>query len=184
MRPALEILVKNGTPAEQRMRRLLSRLTEEYDLTGWIFTTEIVVDEAAMPHSHPVLTMNVAHKCNPIMALAEFVHEQLHWFEELHAEARDRAIEETKRWYDAVPSQRPEGAGNETSTRLHLLVCYLEYQALKCLIGAEAARRAMVELSQHHYCWVYATVLSDEETIGRIICQYDLIPEPLRRRGS
>jgi hypothetical protein len=184
MQPALEILVKSGTPAEQRMRRLLSRLVEEYDLTGWLFTTIVLLDETAMPHSHPVLTLNVAHERNAIMTLAEFVHEQLHWFEEQHAEDRDRAIEETRRWYPAVPSEHPEGAGNETSTRLHLLVCYLEYQALKCLVGGRAARRTIVALSQHHYRWIYRTVLSDEETIGRIICQYNLVPGPLRRRES
>jgi len=183
MQPALEIVVAHGTPGEQRMRALLSGLLEKYELTGWIFTTKVLVDEGAMPHSHPVLTLNAVHQDDAMMALAELVHEQLHWFEEERAEDRDRAIEETKMWYSSVPSRQPEGAGNETSTRLHLLVCYLEHQALKSLIGDEAARRTIVALSQHHYCWVYRTVLSDEETIGGIIRRHNLVPEPLQREG-
>jgi hypothetical protein len=51
------------------------------------------------------------------MALAEFVHEQLHWFEETHADARDDAIEETKQLYPVVPIARPDGAGSEVSIR-------------------------------------------------------------------
>jgi hypothetical protein len=178
----LEILLKNCTPAEERMRTVLFSLLAKYDLTGWIFTNAIEVDEMARPHSHPVLTLNTEYKQDEIMALSEFVHEQLHWFEEEHADSRDRAIDETALFYPNVPSMRPEGVGDETSTRLHLLVCYLEFQAMECFVGNRMARETMTALSQHHYCWVYRTILSDELTIGDIIRKYDLLPEPLRHR--
>jgi hypothetical protein len=177
---AIDIILKNGTPAEMRMRSMLTNLFARYDLTGWTFTRKIEVDETAMPHSHPVLTLNADSARDEMMALSELVHEQLHWFEEEHAESRNRAIMATTLYYPSVPTSRPEGAGDETSTRLHLLVCYLEYQALKVLVSEEVARELISALSRHHYCWVYRTVLADERRLAEIIREYGLLPEPLR----
>jgi hypothetical protein len=182
--PRLLISIKSGTPAESRMRALLALLPDRYDLAGWMYTNVIIVDQAANPHSHPVLTLNTAHERNETMALAEFVHEQLHWFEEARAADRDRAIEATRQPYPTVPSPRPDGAGTETSTRLHLLVCYLEYQALKCLLDPERARATIAAISNHHYRWIYQTVLRDEGIIGEIVRRHDLVPEPLRNGAN
>jgi hypothetical protein len=182
MNSGLQISLKNGTPAEARMREIVTSLPREYNLAGWILTNVIEIDEGCWPHSHPVLTLNTAFEQNVTMVLTEFVHEQLHWFEEEHADRRDLAIEETKRYYRDVPSARPEGAGDELSTRLHLLICYLEYQAMKLLTGPEKAKEVMLALSRHHYCWVYRTILRDEEKLAGIIRKYDLVPEPLRER--
>lgn len=181
MTSGLEITAKSGTPAEERMQRVLYGLFEKYDLSGWTFTRTIEVDEKGWPHSHPVLTLNTANERDEVMALSELVHEQLHWFEEDNQERRDRAIEETKLHYPEVPIARPEGAGDETSTRLHLLVCYLEYQAMKSLVGNRAARQVMEALSRHHYRWVYRTVLAEEAKIAEIIRMHNLVPAPLRR---
>ena len=180
MSPGVDLLVKTGTVAETRMRAVLARLVDSYDLEPWMFTRTILIDETAMPHSHPVLTVNTETADDEVMALAEFVHEQLHWFEEAHAERRDRAIEATRRPYPVVPVARPEGAGDEFSTRLHLIVCYLEYQAMKVLVGDARARASMVALSRHHYCWVYRTVLTDEPTLAAIVRAHDLVPAPLQ----
>ncbi len=56
----------------------------------------------------------------------------------------------------------PQGAPDESSTRLHLLVCYLEFQIMLLLVGAEAAREVMKTLGRDHYSWVYSTVLNDD----------------------
>jgi hypothetical protein len=153
----------------------------KYDLTDWLFTTRVDVDENAIPHSHPVLTINTEHEGNEALFLAAFVHEQLHWFEEEHAEIRDRAIDDTVQYFPKVPSDRPEGAGDEESTRLHLLVCYLEYQALKRILGIQTAKQTIIALSEHHYSWVYRTVLKDGPKIRRIIQKHNLLPASLRK---
>jgi len=176
---AMNVTLANGTPAEGRMRDLLSELLLAHPLDGWIFTDRIRIAEGANPHSHPVLTMNTAHTADSRMALAEFLHEQLHWFEEAHVEQRDRFIEATGLRYPEVPAARPEGAGDETSTRLHLLVCHLEHQALASLIGAEAARATVQRLSAHHYSWVYRTILKDAASIDDLARRHGLIPAPL-----
>ncbi|KYF53630.1 hypothetical protein BE08_23985 [Sorangium cellulosum] len=183
MRKQVKITLRHGTPAEVGVQRLLSELLAKYDLTDWIFTEDVLVDEDAFPHSHPVLTLGTGNGSDELLCLAELVHEQLHWFEEERAEARDRAIEATVLHWPEVPSARPEGAGSESSTRLHLLVCYLEYQAMKLLVGERAARQTMTALAGHHYRWVYRTVLSEEQTIGALVARHGLLPEPLLQRG-
>jgi hypothetical protein len=184
MSSPLTIVLRHDTPAERNTQAAIESLLQAYDFDGLLFTTETAIDEAAFPHSHPVLTLNTVHADNPRRLLAEFVHEQLHWFEEAHAERRDRLIERTFDLYATVPSMPPEGAATETSTRLHLLVCYWEYQALKCLLGTRAAREVIEALARHHYRWVYRMVLHDEARIGRLIEAQDLVPERLRRNHS
>jgi len=176
----MEIELKRGSDAEVRTQTVLRRLLRRYDLADWIFTRRVVLDETAKPHSHPVMTLDTEFERNESLLLAAFVHEQLHWFEEEHAESRDRAIEETKLHYAEVPGKPPEGAVDEYSTRLHLLVCYLEYQALKRLLGIPEAKATILAVSRNHYHWIYKTVLADEEIIGKIVRQYDLLPGPLR----
>jgi hypothetical protein len=177
----LQIRLRQGTPGEQRTQAAVEALLAAYDLDGLLFTTDVEIDETAFPHSHPVLTLNTAYLNDAQLLLAEFVHEQLHWFEEAHAERRDHAIKLTVDLYPYVPPNPPEGSVTETSTRLHLLVCYWEYQALKCLLGAASARETIERLSRHHYCWVYRTVLRDEARIGQLLQAQDLLPERLRR---
>src|ERR1022692_3239682 len=60
MNSDLQISLKNGTPAEARMREILTSLPREYNLAGWILTNVIEIDGGGWPHSHPVLTLNTA----------------------------------------------------------------------------------------------------------------------------
>jgi hypothetical protein len=176
----LHIALRTGAAEEHATRTSLQRILAAYDFSGLIFTHEIEIARGVVPHSHPVLTLNTAFADDSKLLLAEFLHEQLHWFEEEHAARRDRVIARTASIYPIVPTAPPEGAAGETSTRLHLLVCYWEYQALKCLLGHASAHDVMCFLSNHHYCWVYRTVLKDEVRIGQLLATEDLFPERLR----
>ena len=177
---SLNISLPHGSPAETRTAELLRAIEIKYDLGPWLFTRDVTIDETAFPHSHPVLTLNTAHAGDEAMVLAELIHEQLHWFEEERAADRDRAIEATHALYPQVPTARPEGAGGETSTRLHLLVCMLEHDVLAQLAGPDDARRVIEALSRHHYCWVYRTVLDAAAPIRRLLREHALWPDSLR----
>jgi hypothetical protein len=50
----LDIALKHGSPREARAKAQLQRLLKTYDVSRWISTRSIVVDEQAIPHSHPV----------------------------------------------------------------------------------------------------------------------------------
>ena len=44
-----------------KLAKLSIRLLRTYDLSPWFFTNVIVIDEKAVPHSHPVLTLYTRH---------------------------------------------------------------------------------------------------------------------------
>jgi hypothetical protein len=77
---SLDIELKNNSRGEQQTRDQLQRLMREYDLTPFIFTRPILIDEKAIPHSHPVLTLHTRHLKQDEQLLSTFIHEQAHWW--------------------------------------------------------------------------------------------------------
>jgi len=170
------ITLKHGTPTEAATRDQLRRLMNTYDLSPWFFTSSIVVDDSAIPHSHPVLTLHTRHLKDDDLFLSTFVHEELHWFLVQRGEERDGAIKELRTLFPSVPARAPEGANGEESTYLHLLDCYLEWQADKALFGELRARQVMEFWATDHYTWVYRTVLDKPDVIRRVVANFKLVP--------
>src|SRR5690606_20863096 len=61
---ALVIDVAEGTTAEEQTRQQLQRITTELDLSRWLFTRRVRIEAMAIPHSHPVLTVNTRYLGN------------------------------------------------------------------------------------------------------------------------
>jgi hypothetical protein len=174
---AVQITLKNGTEPERQAQAQLERFIQKYDLARWTFTRNVVIDEKTHPpHSHPVLTLNARYLDDDVWQLSTYVHEQLHWFLSERQQALRKATDDLKKIYPDVPKGPPEGARDERSTYLHLLVCYLEYDALKLLLGEEPARTQIEKLAGHHYKWVYRTVLTDGHKIRPILEGHSLMP--------
>jgi hypothetical protein len=171
----VEIALKHGSKPEAQTKEQLLRLLSRYDLSRWIYTTSLVVDDTAIPHSHPVLTLSARHVRDDELLLSTFVHEELHWFVADSKQSND-AINELRRLFPKVPSQVPEGANGEQSTYLHLIVCFLEYDVDKQLLGELKARQVMEFWATDHYTWIYKAVLEHPGDIGGIISKYKLIP--------
>ena len=74
------ISLRHGTVAEQATQRQLEKLFDEYDLSPWLFTQAVVIDEDAVPHSHPVLTLHTRHLKDDLLLLSTFIHEQSHHY--------------------------------------------------------------------------------------------------------
>lgn len=92
-------------------------------------TQTIVVEKGAVPHSHPVLTMN-ARTTDPLRLLESLTHEQLHWFFENQADAvKSQAIAELKRKYSDVGDARTDVNGPNTFWE-HLVVIW---NVMNCL---------------------------------------------------
>lgn len=70
----------HGGEAETRTAEQLQRLLDRDDLHPWQFTDAVIIDEAAIPHSHPVLTLRTRHLDDDRLLLATYLHEQFHWF--------------------------------------------------------------------------------------------------------
>ena len=75
-----------------------------------------------------------------------------------------------------VPVGAPEGAVDENSTYLHLVVCYLEYQAMRELLGEFKSRQIMEFWATDHYTWIYRTVLEKPREISTVLFKYKLLP--------
>jgi len=115
----LDISLKNGSQAEIHTREQLQRLLKTYDLSKWIFTKSILIDEKSVPHSHPVLTLHTRHLKDDDLLLSAFVHEQLHWFLVQKDKETTEAIKELRVVFPKVPVGFPVGSEDEESTYLH-----------------------------------------------------------------
>src|ERR1051325_322669 len=125
----IEISLKQGSKDEQQTKAQLQRLLKTYDLAKWIFTKAVLIDEKSIPHSHPVLTLHTRHLKDDELLLSTFVHEQSHWLLTQNDKNAGEAIKELRVMFPKVPVGFPEGADDEASTYLHLIVIYLEYSA-------------------------------------------------------
>lgn len=170
--PALEIRVAKGAAGEEQGREQLQRIVTTWDLSRWVFTRTVQIQSGVIPHSHPVLTLNTLYLANDTAQLATLVHEQLHWFLTQKQEATDSAIEALRKLYPNAPAGPPEGARDLYSTYLHLIVCMLEFDAVREVFDEGVARRTLA--AWRHYPWVYRQVLDRPEPIRRILRQFGL----------
>ena len=177
--PEIEYTLAHGSPAEAQTRAQLQRLLRQYDLSGWIWTRSVVIDSDAIPHSHPKLTLHTRHLNDDLALLSTFIHEQYHWYETAHPKERDAAIAELRRMYEEVPVGGRDGARDQESSYLHIIVCYVEWQKMKALVGDEQARKVMEFWADDHYRKIYRLVLDNEQAVGGVVRRHGLLPEGL-----
>ena len=173
----IKISLVNNSSAEKQTKEQLQRLLKTYDVSKWIFTTSINIDEKTqIPHSHPVLTLNTRYLKDDELLLSTFVHEQIHWFVIQDQKQLASAIIDFKAMFPKVPAGPPDGARDERSTYLHIGVVYLEYRAAREILGELRARLVMDFWANHHYRWIYRTILERPRDIGQIMFKHKLVP--------
>jgi hypothetical protein len=166
---SIKVELKHDSLREQQTKVQLEKLFASYDLHKYTFTHEVVIDEKAIPHSHPVLTLHTRHLDSDDELLSTYVHEQLHWYLEEHRKQTESAEAELRKIYPKVPVGYPDGAQDEESTYLHLIDCYLEMQADRQLLGVDRTADLMKFWAGDHYKWVYKTVIQDEAAIRGVV---------------
>jgi hypothetical protein len=176
---AIQIELASGSDSERRLQLRLSKILARYGprLERWQFTDRVVLDEGSISHSHPILTIGARTKAVRTNAglLAVYLHEQIHWFLGKHPSRLRRALRDLRARYLQVKVGAKEGgARDEKSTHLHLLVCTLEYDALRSIIGNVSSKRLLS--SKPYYPWIYKTVARDFEGIRHLCVLHELIP--------
>ena len=171
-RPTVTINLAHGTDRERQTKALLEQVLESYDLSQYTFTRQVVIEERAINHAFPVLTLNVRFAQSADELLSSYVHEQLHWHLRARGADQQQAIAELRRMYPGAPVGLPDGADTAVSTYGHLVDCYLEIQADRLLIGPE--RTSAVISNKGHYTWIYKTVLDDEPRIAAVVRRHHL----------
>jgi len=174
--PDIEVSLAHGTTAEAQTRDQLQRLLKAYDLSNWVWTRKVLIEDGAIPHSHPILTLNTRHLKDDSLLLSTFVHEEYHWYETAHASETSAAIAELKTAYPRLPAGGLEGASDEESSYLHIIVCYVEWQKMKALVGIERAHQTMEFWAGDHYRAIYRLVLDNEAAVGDVVNRHQLFP--------
>jgi hypothetical protein len=170
----LRIELAQDSEREKETANLLSALVKSYDLSAWVFTHAVTIEEGVIPHSHPVLTLNTRHLGDRDQLLALFLHEQIHWF--LAAPDNEMAIEnattELRKKFPAPPSSQYGGAANERSTYLHLILNWLEFEALSQILGVDTAISVLER--KDVYEWIYKTVRERHSEIESVVDRHKL----------
>ena len=171
---AVEITLARGLPAEDSARAQVYRLLRTYDLRPWLFTRQLRIERGAIPHSHPVLTLNTRYLDHDVGQLSAFIHEQLHWYVDDRRPAAAAAIAALEARYPEAPVGTDQGGQSRASTYEHLIVCYYELEGLTRLLGEDAARRELA--GKRHYRWIYARVLEETTELGALFTRAGFRP--------
>lgn len=178
----IRISTKREAPRVMQGREKLVGILQQHELRPWIVQPEIVLSGDGIPHSHPKLTLTTgpAYFEDDNRQLSTFIHEQIHWYlgEKENKAALGRVLSRLRELYPEVPVGDGQGARSEFSTRLHLVVNWLELDASVEHLGEAEARR--IASTYSHYRWIYERVLEDTATIGAIIAGEGLAITPDR----
>jgi hypothetical protein len=70
----LSIAVATGTDTELKIRERLNHLVSQYPIIDWLYTRTVIVDDGAIPHSHPILTIHTRHLGHDEALLSTYLH--------------------------------------------------------------------------------------------------------------
>lgn len=166
-----------------RARALLRDLRARHDLARFEFTRQVRIAPHEIPHSHPVLTLNTFVIDDEAAFLGTYLHEQIHWYLTDHRDREvARAVATLRQRYPDVPSPESQNARDTYSIYLHLVVNWLEIEALAHLLGRSAALHLYE--APRVYPWIYATAIRDRQPIGALLTETGIAPMPDARSLS
>lgn len=178
-RVPIKVTLVHESVTEQQTRDQLDRLLSKYDISKWLYTKEIMIDDDAIPHSDPVLTLHTRHLKDDELLLSTVIHEQMHRFLALQPQQNfDKAKADLRRLYPEIPLGFPQGSSSDEGNYEHLLVVWLEYRGDVKTLGELRTRQVMEFWAQDHYTWIYQKILDREarSKISAIVRQYGLVP--------
>lgn len=153
------------------MKQNLLQLAQVYDLSPFLFTKIVQIKTDAISQSHPVLTLNTRYTNYPHKILASFLHEEFHWWAEIKKAEMTLATTELRKIFPRQTLQ----------IRQHMIISYLEYQAVKYYLGEKSARLVFQDFIRKEKLrpWIYSQVLVNGHVFKRILLKNKLIPSPL-----
>lgn len=169
--PPLTIVEVNPDKWTAITKQNLLHLTQVYDLSPFLYTKELQIDPKAVPHSHPVLTLNTRHAENPKKILSALLHEELHWWLIQNQQNTNLAVSELRK---ILP-------GHPESTHLELIISYLEERAMEYYLGNKGAKEVITSLMKKDKVrpWVYYQILYNDFAIKNVVKKYNLLPPHL-----
>jgi hypothetical protein len=173
--PKLDITLQHISSGEQQQRALIDRLARQYDLSKYTITQKIVIDEQAINHATPVLTLNLRFVANDDRALSLYIHEQAHWLLIKNYRSRTREmLAELLKLFPNIDTSPPNGDGNVGTSYIHLVVIMLEWQALEDLVGVTRAKEVLEFKRSIRYKALFGTVIDHRKQMEDFLKRYDV----------
>ncbi|MBV8823752.1 MAG: hypothetical protein JO084_15535 [Bradyrhizobiaceae bacterium] len=163
--------------AAEGVRELLLRLRKDFDLAPFEYCRKVRIAPLEIPYSHPEITLGT-WETGELAVLASYLHEQMHWYvnwySHIHADEWGGILTDLRRRYPQVPARGPEGAPDEYSTYLHLVVNWLEIEVTSRFFDREQVIAHVGALP--YYRWIYRTVIDDWQPLGALYAARGMVP--------
>jgi hypothetical protein len=174
---AIEFSTEHNSGSEKNTIELIKSLNKAHNLTKWQFSEAIHINEKAIPHSHPILTLHTRHnkQQDVDLLLSTYLHENIHRYLDNHQTALASIILALKKRFPNVAVGYPEGARDEYSSYLHMVVCFLELDAIRQLLSEARYNKIVRFWQQDHYTWVYNLVVEHDKEIATLIKKHNLL---------
>jgi hypothetical protein len=174
---AIEFTTEHSAESEKETIELIKSLNKAYDLTKWQFSDAVHINKKAIPHSHPILTLHTRHnKPQEIdLLLSTYLHENIHWYLDAHQTELTDIITVLKKRFPNIAVGYPEGARDEYSSYLHIVVCFLELDAIRQLLSDTRYDKIVRFWQQDHYTRIYKLVVEHDNEIAMLIKQHKLL---------
>jgi hypothetical protein len=161
----------------ERVRAMLLDARARFDLARFEYCRRVRIAPTEIPYSHPSITLNTWVR-DDLGLLSMYLHEQMHWYLTWYSHGRApqwrKLFARLRERYPFVPAVEAGGGNDEFSTYLHLLVNWLEIEAVSQFIERDRVLSHVRAL--HFYRWIYQTVIDDWEALGALYREQGLLP--------
>jgi len=161
----------------EHVRAMLLDARGRFDLARFEYCKQVRIAPTEIPYSHPSITLNTwIH--DDLGLLSMYLHEQMHWYVTWYSHVRApqwrSLFGQLRERYPSVPAAEAGGGNDEFSTYLHLLVNWLEIEAVSRFVDRDRVVNHVRAL--HFYRWIYQTVTDDWEALGALYLEQGLLP--------
>jgi hypothetical protein len=161
----------------ERVRAMLLDARARFDLARFEYSKKVRIAPTEIPYSHPSITLNTWVR-DDLGLLSMYLHEQMHWYVTWYSHGRTpqwrKLFERLRERYPSVPAIEAGGGNDEFSTYLHLLVNWLEIEAVSQFIDRDRIVSHVRALD--FYRWIYQVVTDDWEALGALYREQGLLP--------
>jgi hypothetical protein len=173
----IEIDLDPARQSAERVRDMLIALRHRFDLSSFEYCKQIRIAPTQIPFSHPHITLS-SFVFNDLGLAAMYLHEQMHWyatwFSHAHPQQWREIFTRLRQRYPQVPAINAGGAQDEASTYLHLIVNWLELEAVSRFFPRDEVERHLHAMP--FYRWIYQTVIDDQQALTSLYREFGLSP--------
>ena len=171
----LLISERNPDKSTYISRQNLHHLEQVYNLKAFSYQRNIIIDSNKKEHKYNLedttIVLGTDYVESPQKLLAVWLHEEFHWWARIHEKELIPALKTLKKYYPKTSQ----------SGRLHLLISYLEFEALRFYLEEKEARSIINSKlkKDRAFKWTYQQVLKRSRLFKKVLGDNKLLPEVL-----